>query len=95
MFLKDRGVVGSGSRVERFDEPMNSGCHHEEVASGLGARVPVRVWRPARNEQRFARPDLAILIADTESEASVEHDPCLVVRPMQMHRRDRSTREFT
>ena len=79
MFLKDRGVVGSRSRVERFDEPMNSGCHHKEVASGLGARVPVRVRRPTRNEQRFARHDLAILIADTKSKASLQHDPRLIV----------------
>ena len=67
------------SRLERFDEPMDPGCHYQEVPSWLSARVPVRVWRPSRNEERFPRHDLAIHIAETKSEAPRQDDPRLIV----------------
>ena len=88
MLFEDRAEVRAITVVERFDQPMDARRHHQQVARRPRGRVPVRVRRPARDEEPFAGSDFNLLVADPKAELSLEDDPGLVVRTVQMERRD-------
>jgi hypothetical protein len=48
------------------------------------------VWGAAWDEQRIASGHLAFLDADPEPERAVDHNPCLIVGPVQMQSGDRA-----
>src|SRR5437763_12507713 len=77
-----RAVV---TRMDRFDQCVDSRRHHEEVARPLLAGVPERMGDPPARTDGFAGTGLDLLAVQAEGESAGEHVPDFIVFVMDVH----------
>src|SRR5713226_2349925 len=72
--------------VDFLNQTINVSGHHQQIADGLRAGIPVCMRRSARHEHRRSCAGLDFLFANPNVQSTLQHVPRFIVAPMKMWR---------